>query len=74
MEEKVKLIRLLLVILVSCLAFPAFSNADPLEDARSALDNEDFGKAHALLAPLAETGNAEAQTELGVMYVNGQGG
>ncbi len=73
MELKMNFKRFLLAVLVSCLVLPAFSNADPLEDARAALDNEDFKKAYALLTPLAEAENAEAQTKLGVMYVNGQG-
>ncbi|MBN1831722.1 MAG: sel1 repeat family protein [Deltaproteobacteria bacterium] len=65
--------RFLFVFLVSCLVFQAPSNADQLEDAKAALDNQDFSKAYELLSPLAEAKNMEAQTRLGVMYVNGQG-
>jgi hypothetical protein len=68
-----KLSRFLSVFLLSCFVFPAFSNADQLEDAKTAFDNKDYEKAYELLAPLAEAKNAEAQTRLGIMYVNGQG-
>ena len=68
-----KLSRFLSIFLLSCLVFPAFSNADQLEDAKTAFDNKDYEKAYELLSPLAEAKNVEAQTRLGAMYVNGQG-
>ena len=68
-----KLSRFLSVLLLSCLVFPAFSNADQLEDAKTAFDNKDYEKAYELLSPLAEAKNVEAQTRLGAMYINGQG-
>ena len=68
-----KLSRFLSVFLLACFIFPAFSSADQLEDAKTALDNQDYQKAYELLSPLAEAKNAEAQTRLGAMYVNGQG-
>jgi hypothetical protein len=68
-----KLSRLLIIFLVSCFIFPAFAIADQLEDAKAALDNKDYEKAYELFVPLAEAKNVEAQTRLGVMYVNGQG-
>jgi beta-lactamase regulating signal transducer with metallopeptidase domain/tetratricopeptide (TPR) repeat protein len=49
------------------------SLADQLEDAKTAFDNKDYEKANELLSPLAEEKDVEAQTRLGVMYVNGQG-
>ena len=67
------LTRFLSVFLMLCLVFPALSNADQLEDAKTALDNEDYKKAYELLAPLVEAKNLEAQTRLGIMYINGQG-
>ena len=60
-----KLSRFLSVFLLSCFVFPAFSNADQLEDAKTAVDNGDFEKAYELLTPLAEAKNAEAQTSGG---------
>jgi hypothetical protein len=68
-----KLSQFLSVFLFFCLLFPAFSNADQLEDAKTAFDDKDFEKAYELLVPLAEAKNAEAQTRLGMMYLNGQG-
>lgn len=68
-----KLNQILSFLLLSCFAFSAFSNADQLEDAYTAIENNDFKKAYELLQPLAEEGNAAAQTRLGVMYINGQG-
>jgi hypothetical protein len=49
------------------------SYADQLEDAKAAIQNEDFEKACELLGPLAEENHAEAQFLLGSLYVNGQG-
>ena len=65
--------RFLTLFLLAFFVFPAFSYADQLEDAKTALDNQDYKKAFELLSPLAEAKNAEAQTRLGAMYVNGQG-
>jgi hypothetical protein len=68
-----KLEKSVLFTLLICVFFPFVSNADQLEDAISAIENKDYKKAHELLQPLVDEGNAEAQTHLGVMYVNGQG-
>ena len=68
-----KLTQFFLVILLFCFVFPAYSNADQLKDAKTAYDREDYEEAYELLSPLAEAENAEAQTMLGVMYINGQG-
>ena len=65
--------RFTLFFLLLCFVFPLASSADQLEDAKTAIKNEDFKKAFELLSPLAEEENAEAQTYLGAMYVNGQG-
>jgi hypothetical protein len=68
-----KLNRILLFSLLICFVFPVLSYADQLEDAKTAIKNEDFQKAYELILPLAEENNAEAQTILGTMYVSGQG-
>ena len=68
-----KLCRLLCFSLLLCSVFPILSYADQLEDAKAAIQNEDFEKACELLRPLAEEYNAEAQFLLGSLYVNGQG-
>ena len=48
--------------------------ADPLSDATVAYKTGDFANAVRLMHPLAETGEARAQFNLGLMYYNGQGG
>ncbi|MBN2059885.1 MAG: SEL1-like repeat protein [Deltaproteobacteria bacterium] len=68
-----RLNRILLFSLLVCFVFPALSYADQLEDAKAAIQNNEFKKAYELLLPLAEENNAEAQTILGAMYINGQG-
>jgi hypothetical protein len=68
-----KLNRILLFSLLICFVFPILSHADQLEDAKAAIENKDFEKAYELLCPLAEGNNAEAQTILGTLYINGQG-
>jgi hypothetical protein len=73
MEGRMTFNRFLTVFFAFCFVFPAFSNADQLEEAQAALDDKDFEKAYVLLSPLVEAENAEAQTKLGVMYINGQG-
>jgi len=65
--------RLFCLSLLLCFVFPMSSDADQLEDAKTAIQNEDFEKAYELLRPLAEENGAEAQFLLGSLYVNGQG-
>jgi TPR repeat protein len=47
--------------------------ASPLEDAAAAYDRGDYATALRLLRPLADQGDAAAQTKLGEMYYNGRG-
>ena len=47
--------------------------AGPLEDCAAAFDRQDYAAAHQLCRPLAEQGDARAQTSLAGMYYNGQG-
>jgi TPR repeat protein len=47
--------------------------ADPIDDAVAARLNGDYPKALKLLRPLAEQGNAAAQSNLGFMYETGMG-
>ncbi len=68
-----KLCRLLCFSLLLCFVFPILSYADQLEDAKAAIQNEDFTKSYELLLPLGEENNAEAQFLLGTLYINGQG-
>ena len=47
--------------------------AGGLEDCAAAYDRQDYAEAVRLCRPLAEYGDARAQTSLGGMYYNGQG-
>ncbi len=51
----------------------AGSDADPFEDGVLAYDQGRYGVAKALFEGLVETGQASAETMLGIMYFNGQG-
>lgn len=51
----------------------AGATADPIEEAAAARLNGDYTKALRLLRPLADQGNATAQSSLGFMYATGQG-
>lgn len=53
---------------------PGQAKPDPLVPANAALMREDWATARALLAPLAESGNAEAQYKLGDLFYKGRGG
>ena len=64
--------RAILITLLT-LALPSASDAGPLEDARTAYLNRDFATAYKIFRPLADQGNAVAQTNLGVMYGGGEG-
>ena len=65
------LIKTFLVMLM--LSFSHAAIAGDLEDGFAAVQKGDFATALRLWKPLAEQGNASAQTNLGVMYDNGQG-
>lgn len=47
--------------------------ASPLEDGIAAHGAREYARAFALLRPLAEQGEAEAQNLLGLMFANGHG-
>jgi|GEM_PF-3814672 len=64
-------ILILLAFLIIVLAGPAHSNPPGEEEA--AHDQGDYSEALRLLQPLAEHGNAEAQFQLGQMYIFGEG-
>ena len=55
-----RLLKLLMILLVCAVTVPSF--AGPLEDAGAAYDKGDYATALRLLRPLAEQGNAQAQT------------
>lgn len=63
----------ILPITIVALALCGQALAGPLEDGVEALDRHDYETALRLLKPLAESGNPEAQINLGNMYFDGNG-
>jgi TPR repeat protein len=55
------------------LALFSAAAAGPLENGQAAYQKGDYAAALQILRPLAEQGNASAQTALGVIYEHGQG-
>jgi TPR repeat protein len=64
---------LLTGVLVAVLLSASSALAGALEDCAAAFDRQDYEAALQLCRPLAEQGDARAQTGLGGMYYNGQG-
>lgn len=63
-----------LAIVLVALVVPMLSaRADALRDAVSAVQRKDYATAVKLLEPLAEAGDARAQTQLAALYYHGQG-
>ena len=58
---------------VAIAALPAGAAVGQLEEARTAIETEDYAAALVLLRPLADQGNAEAESTLGFFYANGYG-
>jgi TPR repeat protein len=69
---KLTLKRALAAVLL-VLSFAAPVAAGPIENATAAYDRGDYATALRLLRPLADQGNAIAQSNLGRMYDKGQG-
>ena len=49
------------------------NKAEAFDEGVRAYEQEDFERAHAIFRPLAEDGNANAQFNIGLMYVEGKG-
>ena len=62
------LLALTFLFLFSCSVY-----GDDLQDGRDAYKRKDYATAYKLLAPLAEQGDAGAQSNLGTMYGDGKG-
>jgi TPR repeat protein len=58
---------------VLALALFGSAMAGPLEDGEAAYHRGDYAEAMRLLRPLAEQGDANAQSQLGAMYTFGDG-
>ena len=67
-----KLLRAALTASLVLVAIAGAAVAGPLEDALAARDRGDDATALRLIRPLADQGNAEAQYNLGIMYVTGE--
>lgn len=68
-----KLLKCVLLVCVCLFAMIEQAIADSLSDAQLAYFAGDYAKAEKLFRPLAEQGNASAQSGLGLMYGLGQG-
>ena len=64
---------LLVMFTVSMLLFGGQVRAESIDDAVAALDSGRYQHARESFEALAETGNSEAQTLLGIMYSEGRG-
>ena len=62
-----------LLVITITLGITQGANAGPHEDAVAAYNRDDYTTALSLWRPLANQGEARAQTGLGVMYQNGHG-
>jgi len=65
--------RLLLTVCTALLLTAGTVWADPFEDATAANKRGDYATALKAFQSLAAQGNAEAQTNIGMLYANGQG-
>ncbi len=63
----------IIVAIILMLSIAAPVAAGPLEDGQAAYNSGNYATALRLLRPLADQGNAIAQTGLGVMYLGGTG-
>jgi uncharacterized protein len=61
------------LVVLATLAAPSLATAGAFEDSAIAFDNGDYGRAAALLEPLARRGEARAQFRLGYLYEAGLG-
>jgi TPR repeat protein len=60
-------------MLALAVALATAAHAGPLEDARKALEGQEYDRAARLLRPLAEQGDPAAQIELALLYFRGRG-
>jgi TPR repeat protein len=62
-----------LIVILGLLGLIVGARADALQDAFSAVQRKDYASALRRLEPLAERGDARAQTQLATLYYHGQG-
>ena len=63
----------ILLLLITFSTFPTIARSDDLEDAVAAMHTGDFAEAYCIMRPIAERGDADAQYNIGWMYMNGYG-
>jgi uncharacterized protein len=61
------------LLITLSLLFPLTTFASPLEDGLTAFREGNYPKAFNIWKPLAEAGNADAQYNVGLLYMNGLG-
>src|SRR3954465_15615484 len=69
---KFSLPRALILLAISACAFAGFAFAQP-DPIQAAMDKKDYATAVKLLRPIADGGDAQAQSVLAELYANGQG-
>jgi len=73
MRHYAKLLRATPTALLMLVVLAGAAVAQPIEDAIAAYERGDYATAYRLLRPLADQGDALAQTNLGFMNANGRG-
>lgn len=63
----------ILLLFIASLIFSVEAVANDLDDAVEAMHTGDFAVAYCIMRPLAEAGDADAQYNIGWMYLNGYG-
>lgn len=60
-------------LIIGILILPAYLSAGPLEDGHDAFDKKQYESAYKIWLPLAEQGDPEAQYNIALLYMKGNG-
>ena len=60
-------------LILAALLLPQILSAGPLEDGHDAFDNKQYKQAYTIWLPLAEQGDPEAQYNIALLYMKGNG-
>ena len=63
----------IVLLFISLTTFSTIAGSTALDDAVTAMRTGDFAEAYCIMRPLAERGDADAQYNIGWMYLNGYG-
>ncbi|MGD8784848.1 MAG: tetratricopeptide repeat protein [Thioalkalispiraceae bacterium] len=66
-------VKYFLLLILGIFILPASLVAGPLEEGHDAFDREQYQRAYQLWRPLAEQGDPEAQYNIGLLFMNGNG-